>query len=163
MLGGMEMKFSTCAKIVASLAVFLVVLTSSAWTATAAEEILTVSNNKDLATLLVSGGRVSEAFVAKYKGRTIRFDGCVLAKSRHGDYGRHSRYDFFIYAWDYDEDDTNGSPNMILDSVGLEHAKFVRDLAWIRDGTNLRITARVVKWDTKYGRIVLKPVSLEER
>lgn len=161
------MKFSMRTKIIVLLAVFWVMLTSSVWAANVSEdEILTVSNNKDLAKLLKSAGGGCEAFVAKYKGRTIRFDGCIAAMSRDGkDYGRHSHYNFLIYAWDYAEDTAHGSPTMRFNGVTVRHLKIAGDpyAPWLREGSNLRFTAKVDKYDPKRNWIILVPVLTERR
>ena len=141
------------------IAVILAVLLSSVWTAKADDEILTICNNEDLATLLISDGGGVEEFVAKYKGKTIEFDGCVrgITVLSGNDY-RRTRYAVLIYAWDYDEDSTHGSPDIMC--YGVSHSDL--DIN-IREKTNVRITAKVERYDAQFNQIVLKPVLLETR
>jgi hypothetical protein len=60
---------------------------SAAPTTSAADEVLTVENNADLAALLAitqPGASAVEEFAAKYRGRTIEFDGNIAYLNPHG-------------------------------------------------------------------------------
>src|SRR4051812_41161594 len=70
----------------------------------AADEILTAENNAEFAALLAlkdpAAPSVGE-FAAKYRGRTIEFDGAITAMGHHGDY--KTRYDILVGAGDFSE------------------------------------------------------------
>lgn len=127
------------------------------------DEILTIENNDNLAALFSDGEdeEFCKEFVAKYKGRTIEFDGNVAYMSFHENYD--TRYDFLIYAGDYSEVSAYGPAMQFKD-------KNVFDLNFIGDnvpeaigmGDNLHIIAKVDDLVNEY-LIILKPVSTEIR
>jgi hypothetical protein len=135
-------------------------------TESASEQILTVENNEDLAVLLAD---VSpdldkvEGFAAKYKGRTIEFDGNIASMSNHGSY--KTRYDILVYAGNYSKISTIG-PNFQFKDVNI-----VSDLhltgANIPDtlgvGRNLHIVASVEGFNRVQELFFLKPISTEVR
>ena len=89
--------------------------------------------------------------MANYKGRTIRFDGCVNYVVLHGkDYGRHSRYNISMYAWDYDKNgNQRGSPEMWFGGVTMRNLKVSNHVIGVKERANYRITAKVDKYDAK--------------
>ncbi|MFG1747265.1 DUF4839 domain-containing protein [Micromonospora chalcea] len=109
------------------------------------EAVLTVENNEDLAALLVAVNDYDlfEDFAAKYRGRTIRFDGVVAAMSHHGDY--KTRYDILVLAGDSTGSKVTG-PNFQFNDVNMTSdlrltGSNVPDV--ISVGQKLRITAEV--------------------
>jgi hypothetical protein len=127
-------------------------------------EILTIENNKDLATLFANGEDVElcKEFVAKYKGRTIEFDGSIAYMSLHEDYD--TRYDFLIYAGDYNKDSSNGSPAMQFKDASVSDLHLTGDNIpeAIGMGDNLHIIATVDDLINDY-LIILNPISIEVR
>ena len=128
------------------------------------DEILTVENNEDLAMLFTNGEDVDlcKEFVAKYTGRTIEFDGNIAYMTPHGDY--KTRYDFLIYAGDYSEDSSNGSPAMKFKDANVSDLHLTGDNIpeAIRMGDNLHIIATVDDLINDY-LIILNPISTEIR
>lgn len=128
------------------------------------DTILTVDNNEDLKELFnVDSGEIVENFADKYKGKTIRFDGNIAHMMNHGDY--KTRYDFLVYADDYDENSAYIGP-----SFKFEDKNFY-DLGLIGDnipeavtmGQNYTITAKVLEYNKIQGLFFLEPISLEYR
>lgn len=98
-------------------------------------------------------------FVAKYKGRTIEFDGNIAALSRHGD--DTTRFDILIHSGDFDENSAPG-PNFQFRDVTI-----VSDLNLSGDnvseqltvGTNVHIVAKVQEYNDSGSLILLDPVA----
>ncbi|MDD3894346.1 MAG: DUF4839 domain-containing protein [Syntrophomonadaceae bacterium] len=129
------------------------------------QEILTVENNKDLATLLAvkdpSNPIVSE-FAENYAGRTIEFNGNIAYMMNYGNY--KTRYDFLIYAGDFSETTTIG-PNFKFEDVNISdlHLTGSNIPQYIEMGQNLHITAKVEEYDEVSELFFLKPISTEIR
>ena len=128
------------------------------------DEILTIKNNEDLARLFTKGGDedLCKEFVAKYKGRTIEFDGNIALVSPLGNY--KTRYDFLIYAGDYSEVTSNGSPAMQFRDKNYYDLNLTGDNIpdTIRAGDNFHIIAEVEDLVSGY-LVILKPISTEKR
>ncbi len=129
-----------------------------------AEEILTTENNEDLA-LLFENGEDEDAcnqFVERYKGRIIEFDGNIAYMNPHADYD--TRFDFLIYAGDYNEDSANGSPAMQFNNVSVHDLNLIGDdiPEYIEAGTNIHVTAKVDGIVNNY-LILLTPISTQIR
>lgn len=128
-----------------------------------AEEILTVENNEDLAVLFADGENeeLCKAFVDKYRGKTIEFDGNIALVSPHGDYD--TRYDFLVYAGDYSESSAYG-PAMQFEDKNFSDLHLTGDNIpeAIKAGDNLHIVATVDDIINNY-LIILDPVSIETR
>lgn len=136
---------------------------NSAPTVSEAEELLTVENNEDLAALLaIEDYEVSEAFAAKYAGKTIKFDGNIAYMAPHGDYD--TRYDLLITAGDYSETSQTG-PSFKFRDVNVGDLNLTgsnnSDSIGMRD--NLRVTALVKEFNPNTGLFFLEPVSTEFR
>lgn len=129
------------------------------------QEILTVENNKDLATLLAvkdpSNPFVSE-FAKKYAGRTIKFNGNIANMTYHGDY--KTRYDYLIYAGDFSKTSSIG-PNFKFENVSVSdlHLTGSKIPQYIEAGQNLSITATVEEYNKTSEVFSLKPISTEIR
>ncbi|TFV58996.1 UNVERIFIED_ORG: DUF4839 domain-containing protein [Bacillus sp. AZ43] len=139
---------------------------SAAPTTPAAEEILTVANNADLAALLAitqPGAPTVGEFAAKYRGRTIEFDGNIAFMNGHGGYS--TRYDLLILAGDFSTT-TSAGPNFQFRDVNLtSDLKLVGPNVpdTVGKGDNLRIVARVGDYNSTQELLVLEPVSLASR
>lgn len=129
------------------------------------QEILTVENNKDLATLLAvkdpSNPIVSE-FAKKYAGRTIEFDGNIANMTYHGNY--KTRYDYLIYAGNFSETSTIG-PSFKFENVNVSDLLLTGSEIpqYIEAGQNLHITAKVEVYNEISELFFLKPISTEIR
>ena len=132
----------------------------------AAEEILTVGNNEQLAAVLASKfPSVAEVgtFAAAYRGRTIEFDGNIAYMNNHGGYS--TRYDLLINAGDYSTTDSTG-PNFQFQDVNLTndlHLTGPTVPGTIGVGGNLHIVARVGDYNSTQELLFLEPVSLAQR
>lgn len=134
--------------------------------APAAEEVLTVENNADLAALVAITDPAAPAvaeFAATYRGRTIEFDGNILSMMNHGTYS--TRYDLLIGTGDYNETASSG-PNFKFEDVNIVNdlhltGSNVPDAVGV--GDNLRIVARVGDYNDTQQLLFLKPVSTEVR
>lgn len=128
------------------------------------DEILTVENNKDLAILFANGEDVDlcKKFVDKYMGRTIEFDGNIAYMTPHENF--KTRYDLLIYAGDYSEDSSNGSPAMQFKDVSIFDLHLTGDKIpeTIGMGDNLHIIA-IVDYIINNYLIILKPIATEIR
>jgi hypothetical protein len=135
-------------------------------TTPAAEEILTVENNEQLAALVASKNpSVAEvgAFAAEYRGRTIEFDGNIAYMNNHGGYT--TRYDLLINAGDFSPTTSSG-PNFQFQDVNITsdlHLTGSNVPDTIGTGNNLRIVARVGDYNSTQELLFLKPVSTQVR
>lgn len=130
----------------------------------AEDEILTLENNQELAALFADGENeeLCKAFIDKYQGRTIEFDGNIANIAPHGNF--ETRYDFLIYAGDYSEVSSNGSPAMQFEDKNFSDLKLTGDNApgAVKVGDNLHIIAKVDDLINNF-LIILKPISTELR
>lgn len=131
----------------------------------AIEEILTVENNEELATILSTKDETSplfKKFAEKYVGRTIEFDGNTANVIPYGDY--KTRFNYLIFAGDYSTTTFTG-PNFQFRNVDYYDLHLTGDN--IPDpfgvGHNIRITAKVVEYDEDQGLFLLEPVSIKMR
>lgn len=129
------------------------------------EEILTVENNKELATMLSTKDETSplfKKFAEKYAGRTIEFDGNTAHVMPHGDY--KTRFNYLIFAGDYSTTNFSG-PSFQFRNVDYYDLHLTGDN--IPDpfgvGNNIRITAKVLEYDDDPGLFLLDPVSIKMR
>lgn len=132
------------------------------------EEIVhTIDNCEDLATVLsLTGDYLPEwiDFAEEYKGEIIEFDGCIL-HLMHPDKWK-SRYDILMSAWDYvDENTAQPGPLFKFEDVnahnlGLESIYLP---FFVEIGTNIRIKAKVLKFNDITGIIMLDPILITER
>jgi hypothetical protein len=139
---------------------------SAVATRPAAGETLTVQNNAELAELMTitdpSLPAVGE-FAAKYRGRTIAFDGNIAYMGKHGDYD--TRYDLLINAGDYSLTSSVG-PNFQFQDVNVVndlHLTGANTPDAIGSGDNLRIVARVGDYNSTQELFFLEPLSTEVR
>ncbi|WP_170977745.1 DUF4839 domain-containing protein [Blastococcus sp. CCUG 61487] len=139
---------------------------ASAPTTPAPEATLTVENNADLAALVAlrdPGAAEVGEFAAKYRGRTIEFDGNITALANHGSYT--TRYDLLINTGDYSTTSSLG-PSFKFEDVNITNdlhltGPDIPDAIGV--GDNLRIIARVVEYNSNSQLFLLKPVSTQVR
>lgn len=135
-------------------------------TTPAKEQTLTVENNQDLVALL-SGpnqGPTIEDFAAKYKGRTIEFDGSIGAMAPHDGY--KTRYDILISPGDYSETHSSGGPSFQLRDVNTTsdlHLTGDNIPDHIGVGDNIHIVAQVEEFEPDSLLFLLKPISTQFR
>lgn len=128
-----------------------------------AEKTLTAENNTELEALLADGDyELSEAFAAKYEGRTIAFDGSVDYMANHDDYD--TRYDLLLSAGDYSETTQQG-PTFKYEDVNFSDLNVTGPDApeYVGQGDNLRFTAEVGEFNSDTGIFFLHPVATEAR
>jgi hypothetical protein len=124
--------------------------------------VLTIANNKDLATLLSSDGDqdATYEFAEKYPGAVIKFDGVIAdVIKRHG-----MRYDLLVYAGDHYRDYADG-PNLKFENVSMADLNFVgpNNQAAIREGQKLRLKARVLEYNQMSDLLELEPIATKVR
>lgn len=129
------------------------------------EEILTVENNKELATILSTKDETSplfKEFAEKYAGRTIEFDGNTAYVGPYKDY--KTRFNYLIFAGDFSTTTFSG-PEFQFRNVNYYGLHLTGDN--IPDpfgaGHNIRIIATVEGYDENSGLFQLKPVSIKMR
>ncbi len=129
--------------------------------------VLTVANSEDLAALLaaVEDYSLFKDFAAKYRGRTIQFDGIIAAMGPHGDY--KTRYDILVFAGNSTGSEVTG-PNFRFSDVNIVSDLHLTGSAVpdnIAVGQKLRITAEVDRYTGhEYSDLfLLRPVSTQVR
>jgi hypothetical protein len=133
-------------------------------TTTAAPANLTAANNPELAALLAGTecGDTIAQFASKYRGRTIEFDGNIVAMQPHENYD--TRYDILMLAGDFNGA-TNPGPNFVFRDVNttndLHYTGDVPDT--IGQGTNLHVVAEVGDYEASRCLLLLEPVSTQVR
>lgn len=129
------------------------------------DEILTIDNSEELSNMLLDrtdSYELYSSFASKYQGRTIEFDGYVADLMKHKDY--NTIYDILIYVGD-SSDEYIGGPTLKFENVnyynlGLDTLNLESE---IEVGKNIRIVAKVDKFDNSSGLFFLNPVSVTER
>lgn len=120
----------------------------------------TVNSCKDLAKILSMKETLAPEysdFATKYRGTVIEFDANVAYLNKHGSY--NTRYDLLIFAGNYDPNHQIG-PNFHFENVSMSDMN-ADDT--IRVGDNVRIIAKVVKFDSNSELFYLDPVSVTHR
>lgn len=132
---------------------------------TVSDEVLTIDNCMELANILSNKSEIDESyssFASKYAGRTIEFDGRIDYVVKHGNY--NTRYDILVSAGDYDPNSQIG-PIFKFEDVGVYDLDL--ETLYLEDeievGKNVRIIAKVGKFDRKSTLFFLDPVSVTER
>lgn len=129
-------------------------------------EVLTTANSPDLAAVLLEGNYCNDSiaqFAAKYRGRTIEFDGNVSALGPHGD--ASTRFDILVYPGDFSETSAIGPAfqfrdvNLVSD-LGLTGPNIPDTLV---AGTNLRFKAEVGDYETSSCLFLLTPITTTAR
>ncbi len=126
---------------------------------------ITVDNNEEFRALIESpqpDNATIEQFVSKYKGRTIEFDGNVADVAPYKSY--KTRFDFLIYAGDYNPNSTHG-PNFKFSDVAYYdlHLTGANIPDSIGTGQNLHIVAEILEYNSTQELFYLKPVTTSAR
>jgi Domain of unknown function (DUF4839) len=130
------------------------------------EEILTAATSDDLSALLTEPNDCRdtiEHLAARYRGRTIEFDGNIATMSKHGD--EHSRYDILVRPRDYSETSAIG-PSFQFKDVNISfdlHLTGSNIPESLRQGDNLHVIAQVEDYNSTQRLLFLDPVSTEVR
>lgn len=123
------------------------------------EQNLNVTNCKDLEEILSKKSELDpsyEKFASKYEGKNIEFDGRI-------DYVCNYEYsvgsDILLSVGNYNPDHQIG-PTFKFENVDVSDAKFDRTL---NVGDNVKIVAKVKKYNSNSGLFYLEPVSITHR
>lgn len=131
----------------------------------ALDEVLTIDNCEELANILSNKSEIHESyssFASKYSERIIEFDGRINYIVNHDNY--NTRYDILLSAGDYDANHQIG-PTFKFENVAAYDLDL--DTLFLEDkiqiGKNVRVVAKVIKFDSNSGLFFLDPVSVTER
>ena len=129
------------------------------------DEILTIDNNEDLAEVLRLKDNADpkvKIFAARYANRIVSFDGNVAFFSYHGTY--KTRYDILVYPGDYSEDTASG-PSFQFSDVNTYDLGIPKSVSpgFVTQGSNIRVTAKVLFYNERSSLFMLDPVSTEPR
>lgn len=129
-------------------------------------DVLTVENCPELAAILGLKADLDSSygeFAETYKNRIIEFDGCITYLTNHEDY--NTRYDLLISAGDYvDEGTTNPGPTFKFVDVGVYDLGDGLGLYdFVKIGSNVRIQAKVKKYNANTGIFELDPILVNAR
>ncbi|MCB2353914.1 DUF4839 domain-containing protein [Clostridium estertheticum] len=127
------------------------------------EEILTAKNNKDLANLLALKNENDPSigvFAKKYVGKTIEFDGNIANVAHFTKY--KTLYDLLVYVGNYSK---AFGPSFRFENVNMYDMNFTgseipNDM---KEGQNIHIIAKVVRYNQVQGLFFLEPVSTKLR
>ena len=127
--------------------------------------MLTIDNCDELSSILSKKAEIDESyssFANKYEERTIEFDGRIDYLVNHGNYD--TRYDILMFACDYDHNHQTG-PAFKFEDVNAHDLNL--DTLYLEDeievGKNVRIVAKIKRFDNNSGLFFLDPVSVTER
>ena len=126
---------------------------------------ITVDNNEEFRALIENpqpDNATIEQFVSKYKGRTIEFDGNAANVAPYNSY--KTRFDFLIYAGDYNPNSAHG-PNFKFSDVAYYdlHLTGANIPDSIGTGQNLHIVAEILEYNSTKELFYLKPVTTSVR
>ena len=128
---------------------------------------LTVENCAEFANILSLKSESDPAyaeFAKAHRGEKVEFDGCILNVMNHGNY--NTRYDILLNAGNYvDANTANPGPYFKFEDVNTFDMG-IKDLylpSFAKNGSNVHIIAKVVKFDDNSGLFFLDPISVEER
>lgn len=126
---------------------------------------ITVDNNEEFRALIENpqpDNATIEQFVSKYKGRTIEFDGNVADVAPYKSY--KTRFDFLIYAGDYNPNSTHG-PNFKFSDVAYYDLHLTGNNIpdSIGTGQNLHIVAEILEYNSAQEVLFLEPVTTSVR
>jgi len=118
----------------------------------ARQDILTAANNAEFAAILKvqdPGDPRVEAFVSKYSGRTIEFDGNVASMLPHGD--TQTLEDVLINSGDHSDTSASG-PNFEFMGVSKYHLPTGLD-----NGMNVHVIAEIMDYEESPQLLLLQP------
>lgn len=128
-----------------------------------ADEVLTSETSPELAALLGERDECSDtimSFASTYRGRTVEFDGHIGALANHAE--TDSRYDILILPGDAPA--VIGPQFQFRDvSMADLHLSGTDVPDSVRQGDNLRVTARVEEYERESCQLLLDPVSTAVR
>lgn len=122
---------------------------------------LTIENCPELKSILSNKAEIDQSysdFASKYSGRIIEFDGRIDYCTKHGNY--NTRFDYLVSAGDYDPNRQVG-PTFKFEDVN--YFDLNTNLDTVSVGLNVRITAKVVSFNSNSGLFYLEPVSVKGR
>ncbi len=131
------------------------------------DEPLTVETNADFASLLATTDYCSETisnFADQYAGRTIMFDGAIVAMNSHDN--AKTRFDILINTGDFSETTARPGPQFQFRDVSATYDLHLTGASipdMIGVGDNLRVTAQVDEFVPQQCLFLLNPVSTEIR
>lgn len=136
-------------------------------TSQAKEINLTIDNCEELKTLLAVKAEIDplySKFADTYEGATIEFDGCITYIANHDNYD--TRYDILLSAGDYiDENTANPGPIFKIADVNTMNLG-INDLflpEFVSIGSNVRVVAKVLEFNSNTGLFFLEPILVTER
>jgi len=130
-----------------------------------AAEVITPETNPDFTALLALGDYCDAsvaAFAEQYKGQSVSFDASIGAMNTHD--GASTRYDILLGAGDFSETTSPGPAFQFRDvntTSDLHLAGDVPDSIGV--GANLRVTARVDRYEPSSCLVLLDPVETSFR
>ncbi|MBV2355788.1 DUF4839 domain-containing protein [Streptomyces sp. J2-1] len=138
---------------------------SPATPGSAAAEVITSQNNRELAALLKTPDSCDSAipdFATKYTGRTVAFDGSIVHMAPHGDY--HTRYDFLLGPGDKGPKTVTG-PAFKYEDVNILDLNLTGTEipSGVHAGDRFRFVAEVGEFNAKQCLFFLEPVSTHIR
>lgn len=130
------------------------------------DSALTVETNEDFASLMSSKDNNSLylEFANQYKGQTIEFNAHIDYVTNHDKYD--TRYDILLSGGDWvDENTVSPGPLFKIEDkntygLGLD-GLYLPD--WVKVGTNIKVTATIVKFNENAGFMAINPISISER
>lgn len=126
-------------------------------------DILTIDNNKDMAEIMKitnqGDAKTISAFANKYKGKTIKFKGCIALMMKHENY--KTRFDVAIANGDYKAKRVYGPLFSFIDVNYYDMNVSGSDS--VAAGMNFTITGKIIGFNSEGNYIELEPVSLVKR
>jgi hypothetical protein len=138
--------------------------TSTAAESAAAAEVITPQNSPEFAALLRADScdDANLDFATRYEGRTIAFNGSIVAMAPHGDYD--TRYDFLLGPGDEGPNTTAGPAFKYEDANILDLSLTGEKIpATVGTGDKFRFVAKVGEFNVTQCLFFLDPVSTETR
>ena len=107
--------------------------------------------------VLDPGDQSVKDFAIKYSGKIIEFDANIIVMDLHGKY--KTRYDVLMLPGDYYPENAVG-PYLKFEDVNMLNLNLTGDVPeYIGIGQNIRVRARVVKYNEIQGLFFLKPIT----
>ena len=132
---------------------------------TVSNENITGENHEEFRALIDSpqpDDTSIEQFVAKYRGRTVEFDGNVASMGPHNAY--KTRFDFLIYPGDYSTTSAHGPSFQFANcNYGDLHLTGDNIPERISAGQNLHIIAEIVDFNSTQQLFHLRPIATSAR
>ena len=124
------------------------------------EEVIKVEDSIELQnflTVLEPDDQIVKDFAIKYSGKIIEFDANIIVMDLHGKY--KTRYDVLMLPGDYYPENAVG-PYLKFEDINMFDLNLTGDVPdYIGIGQNIRVRARVVKYNEIQGLFFLKPIT----